>query len=193
MIYLVKPVLFLILVLISSSNILIQAQSDNTISLNKLGKKYPLYKGFQISIHSPIDQKNYEFTIGDSVSWLISNEALLKAEYYKMKSELTDTLRKIIEKENQNLLQQKDETVKMLNLEMKTNDKFMDLLKEDRSIAQESLNLVNKVKLKAGIITTIVSLGAGLLWMRKDDEVWLNVLKVVGCTGVGLLISFNLY
>jgi len=158
-----------------------------------LGKKYPLLKGFQISIHSPLDQKNYSFTIGDSISWLISNDALLKSEFYKMKSDELDSLNNIMEKENQNLLEQKNETTKMLNLEMQTNDKFMDLLKEDRSIAQESINLVNKVKLKAGIATTIVSLAAGLLWMRKDDEVWLNVLKVIGCTGVGLLISFNLY
>ncbi len=188
-----KPVLFLILALITSSNFLLHAQTDNTISLNKLGKKYPLLKGFQVTIHSPVDQKNYEFTIGDSISWLISNDALLNAEYHKMKLDRIDSLNKILEMENQNLLEQKNETVKMLNLEMKTNDKFMDLLKEDRSIAQESINLVNKVKLKAGIVTTIVSLGAGLLWMRKDDDTWLNVLKVVGCTGVGLLISFNLY
>ena len=179
--------------LITSNNFLLHAQSDNSISLNKLGKKYPLLKGFQISIHSPLDQKNYSFTIGDSISWLISNDALLKSEFYKMKSDELDSLNNIMEKENQNLLEQKNETTKMLNLEMQTNDKFMDLLKEDRSIAQESINLVNKVKLKAGIATTIVSLAAGLLWMRKDDEVWLNVLKVIGCTGVGLLISFNLY
>ncbi len=193
MISLAKQVLFLSLVLITSNNFLLLAQSDNIISLNKLNKKYPLLKGFQITIHSPVDQKNYSFTIGDSVSWLISNEALLKSEYYKMKSDEIDSLNKIIEKENQNLRQQKDETIKALKLEMQTNDKFTDLLKENRSIAEESINLVNKVKLKAGIVTTLVSLGAGLLWMRKDDKTWLNVLKVVGCTGVGLFVSLNLY
>ena len=192
MISLAKWALFLILVITTSSNFPLLAQTPN-FSLNKLGKRIPLLKGYLISIRPADGQSERTFTVADSISWLISNDALIKADYYEKKSELTDSLIKIVEKENQNLILQKDATLDALKFETQTNNKFMDLLKEDRSIAEQSLNLVNKVKLKAGIATTLVSLAAGLFWIRKDNDVWLNVLKVVGTTGAGLLISFNLY
>jgi hypothetical protein len=190
--FLVQPVLFLTLAITTSSNFPLLGQTTN-FSLNKLNKRIPLLKGYLISIRPAEGQPERTFTVADSVSWLISNNALLKAGYYEKKSELTDSLIKIVEKENQNLILQKDATLDALKFETQTNNKFMDLLKEDRSIAEQSLNLVNKVKLKAGIATTLVSLAAGLFWIRKDNEVWLNVLKVVGTTGAGLLISFSLY